>query len=440
VARALNMSTDIMSSTSSWLARVVLVIAACNGSGSQPRPDTEVDAPHRPSDAGLDAAIDGSFPDGSVLPGDAAVDAAADGAVDAAADAAADAAIDAPAAGQFRTVGALAQVRQSAAAALLLDGRVLIVGGDTPELGDAWLTSAEVFLPATGTFAPVGSTADAHRAPTATTLLDGRVLVTGPVTITGGLAYRTELFDPASNTVSPGPDMLVAESGLPTLLADGRVLFTGEENQLYDPASNTFRPAPQLTVLGPGHRALRLAGGRVLLTGGPHQGSSGGGTRYDAEELDPATTTFVATGRMATARGGHRMATLPGGRALVTGGYIGLGGAVEVYESAEIYDPVARAFSTTGTMTTSRNGHTATALADGRVLVAGGSSDGMGQAPDNTFEVVASAELFDPATGTFTATSSMAVARRGHTATRLLDGRVLVIGGAPTAVAELYTP
>ena len=76
-----------------------------------------------------------------------------------------------------------------------------------------------------------------------------------------------------------------------------------------------------------------------------------------------------------------------------------------------------------GQMAHAHSTHTATALADGRVLVAGG-WDGLGAA--------AWADLYDPATGTFAATGPMASARGFFTATRLSDGRVLLAGGTPS--------
>ena len=88
----------------------------------------------------------------------------------------------------------------------------------------------------------------------------------------------------------------------------------------------------------------------------------------------------------------------------------------------------------TGSLNTARSYHTATLLLDGKVLVVGGA---------NTV-ALASAELYDPASGTWSFTGSLNTARYGHTATLLLDGKVLVVGGAVNSVAlasaEIYDP
>jgi hypothetical protein len=148
------------------------------------------------------------------------------------------------------------------------------------------------------------------------------------------------------------------------------------------------------------------------------------------------TGTFTATGPM-TAAGAWQTATLlSDGRVLLVGG----SGASAA--SAELYNPKTGTFSATGSMmTTARIFQTAALLSDGRVLIAGGAKD-----MDTT---VASADLYDPKTGMFTATGSMATARGSHTATLLSDGRVLVAGGSVAAggvsgmflaSAELYNP
>jgi WD40 repeat protein len=123
---------------------------------------------------------------------------------------------------------------------------------------------------------------------------------------------------------------------------------------------------------------------------------------------------------------------LPNGLVMVSGGRADQGRSVN---SAELFDPSTGSFRPTGSMASGRSGHTSTLLPDGRVLVAGGASD-------------ASAEVYDPASGSFSKVGSMTTSRSGHTATMLPDGRVLIVGGsssgssvdAPVNTAELYDP
>jgi hypothetical protein len=141
---------------------------------------------------------------------------------------------------------------------------------------------------------------------------------------------------------------------------------------------------------------------------------------------------------MTTPRANHAAAALADGRVLICGGTVNanIGG---VLASAEIYDPAARKFSPTGAMTAARMGQTATVLRDGRVLIVGGVRNIGFRA------ALASAEIYNPATGTFTATAPMAAPREGHTATLLRDGRVLVAGGSSNGTvtidsAEIFDP
>ena len=132
--------------------------------------------------------------------------------------------------------------------------------------------------------------------------------------------------------------------------------------------------------------------------------------------------TYQTLGKSATARQGHSLTLLTDGAALVAGGDEpdGLGGLTAL-ATLELYDPESMTFVPAGSMTRERSTHTATTLADGRVLLVGGY--------DVTGVVNGTAEIFDPVTGTTTAVGSMAQARTQHTATLLNDGRVLVVGG-----------
>jgi hypothetical protein len=158
------------------------------------------------------------------------------------------------------------------------------------------------------------------------------------------------------------------------------------------------------------------------------------GALDSAELYDPTTGLWTATGSMTTARSGHPTATLlPNGQVLMAGG-LGDDG-VTTLASAELYNPVTGVWTATGSMATARSVHTETLLPNGQVLLAGGL---------NGTTYLASAEQYDPATGVWTATGSMATARSRHTATLLPSGDVLVAGGVRNGGAlrstELYDP
>jgi hypothetical protein len=181
------------------------------------------------------------------------------------------------------------------------------------------------------------------------------------------------------------------------------------------------------------HTATLLNNGKVLIAGG----LDGSGTALASGELyDPTSGTFAMTGSMTTTRYRHTATLLNNGTVLITGGENNGSGPPSPLASAELYDPSTETFTATGSLSTSRYDDSATALSNGEVLIAGGISSG------NTF--LASAELYSPSTGTFTATGNMNNAREEHTATLLNNGKVLVAGGANGGAgivsAELYDP
>lgn len=167
------------------------------------------------------------------------------------------------------------------------------------------------------------------------------------------------------------------------------------------------------------HAAVLMHDGRVLVCGGTSNAEVGG-VLASAEIYDPVTAAFTAIGAMVHARQGHTATVLDNGLVLIAGGTSNIGFRSEV-ATAELYDPASGTFRTTGSMNTPREGHAATLLRDGRVLITGGSPNGI--------TTTDSAEIYDPGSGLFTAIDPMTVPREAHTATLLKNGKVLIVGG-----------
>lgn len=198
-------------------------------------------------------------------------------------------------------------------------------------------------------------------------------------------------------------------------------------------SEGVFVPTGNLNVARYGQTATLLPSGKVLMAGG----YDGEHALASAELYDPQTGTFTPTGSMTAERVGHSATALPNGQVLIVGGADSSNpAATEVLASAELYDPSSETFTATGSLATARYNQTATRLPSGKVLVAGGYA---------VTSILDGAELYDPDTGTFSATGSMTAARTSHAATSLSDGTVLLSGGwgaaaTEQASAELYDP
>ena len=193
-------------------------------------------------------------------------------------------------------------------------------------------------------------------------------------------------------------------------------------------------------------RLVRAVLGVLVLAGLPFVG---GGA---AQAQTTAQGSWELTGSLSTPRFDHTLTLLANGKVLAAGGRTNPAGTV--FNTAEVYDPLTETWTPTGPMNDYRWEHTATLLPDGRVLVAGGFGGLPTGTGDNAQPVLNSAEIYDPATNTWTPTGSMNVRRALHTAILLPDGQVLVAGGrwcpnAPpatcnftfrTETAELYNP
>ena len=343
-----------------------------------------------------------------------------------------------PASGTWTATDGLGTSRYLHTAMLLPNGKVLVAGGLNSSSG--LLASAELYDPASGTWTATGSLATNRDRHTATLLPNGKVLVAGGFGNSGALA-SAELYDSASGTwTATGSLAHVRYFHTATLLPNGEVLVAGgfgssylASAELYDSANGSWSSTGGLGTARNSHTATLLPNGKVLAAGGFATGGTGG-YLASAELYDPASGTWAANASMGTARSTHTATLLAAGRVLVAGGR-NAGGATGLLASAELYDPDIQTWISTGSLAIPRNSHTATLLPNGKVLVAGGFG---GSAP------LASAELYDPASGTWVATGSLGIARNSHTATLLPNGKVLVVGGSSTGVvlasAELYDP
>jgi hypothetical protein len=286
----------------------------------------------------------------------------------------------------------------------------------------------------------------ARYAHTATLLPNGKILVAGGCCVGTSALSSAELYDPASGTwTSTGSMHNVREEHTATLLPNGTVLVTGGCNyacgpgiaqaEVYDPVTGAWTSVAPMAVPRSFHTATLLPSGTVLVAGGCCAVTS------SAELYNPSTAMWSTTGSLIGGRADHTATLLPTGKVLVAGGYSqfctpeGCGTATQA--TAELYDPATSTWSLTGRMHGARGAHTATLLPTGLVLVAGGCSDDPG-----CFSITATAEVYSLTSGTWTSTSPMGVPRSDHTASLLPAGRVLAADGccASTSSAELYLP
>lgn len=322
-----------------------------------------------------------------------------------------------PAVGTWQAAGPLHTPRRLHSLTRLPDGRILAAGGLG---GPAGLPSAELYDPGTRQWTATGPLATARSGHSAALLPDGSVLVAGgsatrPATGGGGAtALRSaERFDPADGewrAVAAMGDARTGHTAVP--VADGSLLVVGGVVpvgsavdpalafcELYDPDLDRWTPTGSLLRGRRRHQATRLEDGTVLVTGGTAPGSPGTApfdpfSQRTVERFDPVTGAWAAKAAMPSGRALHRAIPLPGDRLLVVGGTSGDRDDAG-FRSALVYDSAADEWLPAAGLATGRWSFAAAALADDRVLVAGGvARSGLAAADPVGTELVTTTELF----------------------------------------------
>ncbi|MFI8962635.1 kelch repeat-containing protein [Streptomyces sp. NPDC053493] len=303
----------------------------------------------------------------------------------------------------------------------LADGRVLVVGGyGGPNAFPVRpLATAEVYDPVSGDWSPAGELREPRCGHSATPLPDGRVLVAGGTGTRSAGSERTltsaELFDPALPGWTTAGEMTDARSFHPAVpLPDGRVLVAGgwvetrtdwrggtalAYSECYDPATDGWTPTDSLSAPRSGHQLTVLADGSVLATGGgeePAPGRLDPYSRATTQRWDPAAGRWNQEPDMPCGRGRHRALLLPTGEVLVMGGCDDLLGDAG-FRAAARYDPEVRRWTAVSGTAVGRTDFAAAGLADGRILVAGGTvRTGPATSTGRRHLLTAHSELYTP--------------------------------------------
>lgn len=327
-------------------------------------------------------------------------------------------------------------------ALLLPSGKVLVDSCSYIDVYPGALSLLQ-YDPANDTWSSTPNTNPRSALGTRTLLPSGKVLVAGGGSRGSDLGIytitpsdRVDMYDPVANTWSVASSLAAARyDQTATLLPSGKVLVVGgrggaapiANTELYDPVSNSWSAVATPSENRSEHTATLLRSGKVLIVGGFVAYPGGPNVSASSELYDPATDTWNSAADMRFARWYHTATLLPSGKVLVVGGAY-----AEALPSAELYDPETNTWSDAANLNFARLQHTATLLANGKVLIAGGAQDSGAQDIGDSFfsgPAIASTELYDSSTNTWSVVGNLGTARTRHSATLLNSGKVLVVGG-----------
>lgn len=330
----------------------------------------------------------------------------------------------------FHTAAAMRVPRADHKLVGLPDGSLLALGGR--DLSGGGVTEVERYDPLANLWTPAGTLP--FQVLQAAVLLpsSGKVLV-------AGAGAQPQIYDPATQTfVATGAFVTLTNVQHLVVLLDGRVLASdGNRVELYRPDAGVWKASATAAIDHSGGGSFTLlANGKILASGG----LSAGATFADSEIFDASLEKWTAAKPLAIPRQGHRSVLLPTGKVLVVGGSTGsiahaCACGLQSVANAELFDPITSTWSSAGSLTTSRDGFSATLMPTGVVLVVGGNLQSrVDSQPGGGFRrtiptSLGSVEAYDPKTNAWQPWGPLQSARSGHSASLMSSGKLLVTGG-----------
>ncbi|WP_413585031.1 kelch repeat-containing protein [Bdellovibrio sp. HCB274] len=342
----------------------------------------------------------------------------------------------------WKREGNLATDRAVHTTTLLQNGKILVAGGLSQNASTATpLDSTEIFDPATGLWT-AGPTLPAKRLwAQAVRLNDGKVLIAGGLDGSYNKTATTMIYNPTSNSWAMGPSLTVARVGNSIhLLPDGKVIVMGgfpdpagspptHKTEIFDPATNAWTAGPDMPTPVAEYPYVTLPDQKILIVGGANSAAASSVT--NVQTYDPATNSFAAMAPINTGRYQATATLLPTGNVLVTGGL----NSGNILATTEIYNVSGNSWSAGPSLGTARRAHSAIALPSGKILVTGGVA-----VTGSPLIGAASNEIYDSGTNTwFTDPVSNDHVHSLATLVKLANGKIIIAAGVDPNYSSAFT-